>query len=168
MKPCHLAEEDLLVVDAFGASGVGLWRCRMSEEPLPARKKLSLELLGGAVGDISGCVARFNAQSAEYYIEATDLTAAFPVIDDRLLDLYALIDAEFSREDFVALRAFESGGALYSVAPCFDVSTYVGLEHLVGGAPAGHLRIIPPSRRPSRRGRSFLKSCPRKYSCKTP
>lgn len=132
MKPCPLAEEDLLVVDAFGASGVGLWRCRMSEEPLPARKKLSLELLGGAVGDISGCVARFNAQSAEYYIEATDLTAAFPVIDDRLRDLYALIDAEFSREDFVALRAFESGGALYSVAPCFDVSTYVGLEHLVG------------------------------------
>lgn len=132
MKPCPLAEEDLLVVDAFGASGVGLWRCRMSEEPLPARKKLSLELLGGAVGDISGCVARFNAQSAEYYIEATDLTAAFPVIDDRLLDLYALIDAEFSREDFVALRAFESGGALYSVAPCFDVSTYVGLERLVG------------------------------------
>lgn len=107
MQPCPLAEEDLLVVDAFGASGVGLWRCRMSEEPLPARKKLSLELLGGAVGDISGCVARFNAQSAEYY-------------------------AEFSREDFVALRAFESGGALYSVAPCFDVSTYVGLEHLVG------------------------------------
>ena len=132
MQPCPLAEEDLLVVDAFGASGVGLWRCRMSEEPLPARKKLSLELLGGAVGDISGCVARFNAQSAEYYIEATDLTAAFPVIDDRLLDLYALIDAEFSREDFVALRAFESGGALYSVAPCFDVSTYVGLERLVG------------------------------------
>lgn len=132
MQPCPLAEEDLLVVDAFGASGVGLWRCRMSEEPLPARKKLSLELLGGAVGDISGCVARFNAQSAEYYIEATDLTAAFPVIDDRLRDLYALIDAEFSREDFVALRAFESGGALYSVAPCFDVSTYVGLEHLVG------------------------------------
>lgn len=132
MKPCPLAEEDLLVVDAFGASGVGLWRCRMSEEPLPARKKLSLELLGGAVGDISGCVARFNAQSAEYYIEATDLTAAFPVIDDRLRDLYALIDAEFSREDFVALRAFESGGALYSVAPCFDVSTYVGLERLVG------------------------------------
>lgn len=108
MQPCPLAEEDLLVVDAFGASGVGLWRCRMSEEPLPARKKLSLELLGGAVGDISGCVARFNAQSAEYY-------------------------AEFSREDFVALRAFESGGALYSVAPCFDVSTYVGLERLVGG-----------------------------------
>ena len=107
MQPCPLAEEDLLVVDAFGASGVGLWRCRMSEEPLPARKKLSLELLGGAVGDISGCVARFNAQSAEYY-------------------------AEFSREDFVALRAFESGGALYSVAPCFDVSTYVGLERLVG------------------------------------
>lgn len=107
MKPCPLAEEDLLVVDAFGASGVGLWRCRMSEEPLPARKKLSLELLGGAVGDISGCVACFNAQSAEYY-------------------------AEFSREDFVALRAFESGGALYSVAPCFDVSTYVGLERLVG------------------------------------
>ena len=107
MQPCLLAEEDLLVVDAFGASGVGLWRCRMSEEPLPARKKLSLELLGGAVGDISGCVARFNAQSAEYY-------------------------AEFSREDFVALRAFESGGALYSVAPCFDVSTYVGLERLVG------------------------------------
>ena len=107
MQPCPLAEEDLLVVDAFGASGVGLWRCRMSEEPLPARKKLSLELLGGAVGDISGCVARFNAQSAEYYVE-------------------------FSREDFVALRAFESGGALYSVAPCFDVSTYVGLEHLVG------------------------------------
>lgn len=164
MQPCPLAEEDLLVVDAFGASGVGLWRCRMSEEPLPARKKLSLELLGGAVGDISGCVARFNAQSAEYYVETTDLTAAFPVIDDRLrdlatrlaagegpdlicfngldpgpygeagmlLDLYALIDAEFSREDFVALRAFESGGALYSVAPCFDVSTYVGLEHLVG------------------------------------
>lgn len=132
MQPCPLAEEDLLVVDAFGASGVGLWRCRMSEEPLPARKKLSLELLGGAVGDISGCVARFNAQSAEYYIEATDLTAAFPVIDDRLRDLYALIDAEFSREDFVALRAFESGGALYSVAPCFDVSTYVGLERLVG------------------------------------
>lgn len=132
MKPCHLAEEDLLVVDAFGASGVGLWRCRMSEEPLPARKKLSLELLGGAVGDISGCVARFNAQSAEYYVETTDLTAAFTVIDDRLLDLYALIDAEFSREDFVALRAFESGGALYSVAPCFDVSTYVGLERLVG------------------------------------
>lgn len=107
MQPCPLAEEDLLVVDAFGASGVGLWRCRMSEEPLPARKKLSLELLGGAVGDISGCVARFNAQSAEYYVE-------------------------FSREDFVALRAFESGGALYSVAPCFDVSTYVGLERLVG------------------------------------
>lgn len=164
MQPCPLAEEDLLVVDAFGASGVGLWRCRMSEEPLPARKKLSLELLGGAVGDISGCVARFNAQSAEYYVETTDLTAAFPVIDDRLrdlatrlaagegpdlicfngldpgpygeagmlLDLYALIDAEFSREDFVALRAFESGGALYSVAPCFDVSTYVGLERLVG------------------------------------
>lgn len=132
MKPCPLAEEDLLVVDAFGASGVGLWRCRMSEEPLPARKKLSLELLGGAVGDISGCVARFNAQSAEYYVETTDLTAAFTVIDDRLLDLYALIDAEFSREDFVALRAFESGGALYSVAPCFDVSTYVGLERLVG------------------------------------
>lgn len=132
MKPCPLAEEDLLVVDAFGASGVGLWRCRMSEEPLPARKKLSLELLGGAVGDISGCVARFNAQSAEYYVETTDLTAAFPVIDDRLRDLYALIDAEFSREDFVALRAFESGGALYSVAPCFDVSTYVGLERLVG------------------------------------
>ena len=132
MQPCPLAEEDLLVVDAFGASGVGLWRCRMSEEPLPARKKLSLELLGGAVGDISGCVARFNAQSAEYYVEATDLTAAFPVIDDRLRDLYALIDAEFSREDFVALRAFESGGALYSVAPCFDVSTYVGLERLVG------------------------------------
>lgn len=104
----------------------------MSEEPLPARKKLSLELLGGAVGDISGCVARFNAQSAEYYVETTDLTAAFTVIDDRLLDLYALIDAEFSREDFVALRAFESGGALYSVAPCFDVSTYVGLERLVG------------------------------------
>lgn len=132
MQPCPLAEEDLLVVDAFGASGVGLWRCRMSEEPLPARKKLSLELLGGAVGDISGCVARFNAQSAEYYVETTDLTAAFPVIDDRLRDLYALIDAEFSREDFVALRAFESGGALYSVAPCFDVSTYVGLERLVG------------------------------------
>ena len=132
MQPCPLAEEDLLVVDAFGASGVGLWRCRMSEEPLPARKKLSLELLGGAVGDISGCVARFNAQSAEYYVETTDLTAAFTVIDDRLLDLYALIDAEFSREDFVALRAFESGGALYSVAPCFDVSTYVGLERLVG------------------------------------
>ena len=132
MKPCPLAEEDLLVVDAFGASGVGLWRCRMSEEPLPARKKLSLELLGGAVGDISGCVARFNAQSAEYYVETTDLTAAFPVIDDRLRDLYALIDAEFSCEDFVALRAFESGGALYSVAPCFDVSTYVGLERLVG------------------------------------
>lgn len=164
MQPCPLAEEDLLVVDAFGASGVGLWRCRMSEEPLPACKKLSLELLGGAVGDISGCVARFNAQSAEYYVETTDLTAAFPVIDDRLrdlatrlaagegpdlicfngldpgpygeagmlLDLYALIDAEFSREDFVALRAFESGGALYSVAPCFDVSTYVGLERLVG------------------------------------
>lgn len=132
MQPCPLAEEDLLVVDAFGASGVGLWRCRMSEEPLPAHKKLSLELLGGAVGDISGCVARFNAQSAEYYVEATDLTAAFPVIDDRLRDLYALIDAEFSREDFVALRAFESGGALYSVAPCFDVSTYVGLERLVG------------------------------------
>ena len=164
MQPCPLAEEDLLVVDAFGASGVGLWRCRMSEEPLPARKKLSLELLGGAVGDISGCVARFNAQSAEYYVEAKDLTAAFPVIDDRLRDLatrlaagegpdlicfngldpgpygdacmlrdlYALIDAEFSREDFVALRAFESGGALYSVAPCFDVSTYVGLERLVG------------------------------------
>ena len=108
MQPCPLAEEDLLVVDAFGASGVGLWRCRMSEEPLPARKKLSLELLGGAVGDISGCVARFNAQSAEYYVE-------------------------FSREDFVALRVFESGGALYSVAPCFDVSTYVGLERLVGG-----------------------------------
>lgn len=107
MQPCPLAEEDLLVVDAFGASGVGLWRCRMSEEPLPVRKKLSLELLGGAVGDISGCVARFNAQSAEYYVE-------------------------FSREDFVALRAFESGGALYSVAPCFDVSTYVGLERLVG------------------------------------
>lgn len=107
MQPCPLAEEDLLVVDAFGASGVGLWRCRMSEEPLPARKKLSLELLGGAVGDISGCVARFNAQSAEYYVE-------------------------FSREDFVALRAFESGGALYSVAPCFDVSTYVGHERLVG------------------------------------
>lgn len=132
MQPCPLAEEDLLVVDAFGASGVGLWRCRMSEEPLPARKKLSLELLGGAVGDISGCVARFNAQSAEYYVETTDLTAAFPVIDDRLRDLYALIDAEFSREDFVALRAFESGGALYSVAPCFNVSTYVGLERLVG------------------------------------
>lgn len=132
MQPCPLAEEDLLVVDAFGASGVGLWRCRMSEEPLPARKKLCLELLGGAVGDISGCVARFNAQSAEYYVETTDLTAAFTVIDDRLLDLYALIDAEFSREDFVALRAFESGGALYSVAPCFDVSTYVGLERLVG------------------------------------
>ena len=132
MQPCPLAEEDLLVVDAFGASGVGLWRCRMSEEPLPARKKLSLELLGGAVGDISGFVARFNAQSAEYYVETTDLTAAFTVIDDRLLDLYALIDAEFSREDFVALRAFESGGALYSVAPCFDVSTYVGLERLVG------------------------------------
>lgn len=132
MQPCPLAEEDLLVVDAFGASGVGLWRCRMSEEPLPARKKLSLELLGGAVGDISGCVARFNAQSAEYYVETTDLTAAFPVIDDRLRDLYALIDAEFSCEDFVALRAFESGGALYSVAPCFDVSTYVGLERLVG------------------------------------
>lgn len=132
MQPCPLAEEDLLVVDAFGASGVGLWRCRMSEEPLPARKKLSLELLGGAVGDISGCAARFNAQSAEYYVETTDLTAAFTVIDDRLLDLYALIDAEFSREDFVALRAFESGGALYSVAPCFDVSTYVGLERLVG------------------------------------
>ena len=70
MQPCPLAEEDLLVVDAFGASGVGLWRCRMSEEPLPARKKLSLELLGGAVGDISGCVARFNAQSAEYYVFA--------------------------------------------------------------------------------------------------
>lgn len=141
MKPCHLAEEDLLVVDAFGASGVGLWRCRMSEEPLPARKKLSLELLGGAVGDISGCVARFNAQSAEYYVEAKDLTAAFPVIDDRLRDLYALIDAEFSREDFVALWV---------------------------GVPAGHLRTIPPSRRPSRRGRSFLSSCPRKYSSKTP
>lgn len=141
MKPCPLAEEDLLVVDAFGASGVGLWRCRMSEEPLPARKKLSLELLGGAVGDISGCVARFNAQSAEYYVETTDLTAAFPVIDDRLRDLYALIDAEFLREDFVALWV---------------------------GAPAGHLRIIPPSRRPSRRGRSSLSSCPRKYSSKTP
>lgn len=164
MQPRPLAEEDFLIVDAFGASGVGLWRCRMSEEPLPARKKLSLELLDGAVGDISGCVARFNAQSAEYYVEATDLAAAYPVIDDRLrglatrlaagegpdlicfngldpgpygeagmlLDLYALIDAEFSREDFVALRAFESGGALYSVAPCFDVSTYVGLERLVG------------------------------------
>ena len=26
MQPCPLAEEDLLVVDAFGASGVGLWR----------------------------------------------------------------------------------------------------------------------------------------------
>lgn len=141
MKPCHLAEEDLLVVDAFGASGVGLWRCRMSEEPLPARKKLSLELLGGAVGDISGCVARFNAQSAEYYVEAKDLTAAFPVIDDRLRDLYALIDAEFSREDFVALWA---------------------------RVPAGHSRTIPPSRRPSRRGRSSLSSCPRKFSCKTP
>ena len=117
----------------------GAAACRRSR--CPRAKELSLELLGGAVGDISGCVARFNAQSAEYYVEAKDLTAAFPVIDDRLRDLYALIDAEFSREDFVALWV---------------------------GVPAGHSRTIPPSRRPSRRGRSSLSSCPRKYSSKTP
>ena len=188
MQPCPLAEEDLLVVDAFGASGVGLWRCRMSEEPLPARKKLSLELLGGAVGDISGCVARFNAQSAEYYVETTDLTAAFPVIDDRLRDLATRLAAgegpdlicfngldpgpygegghaarplrahrrEFSREDFVALRAFESGGALYSVAPASMSPPTLASSALWARAPAGPSRTIPPSRRPSRLGQKLF------------
>ena len=51
-----------------------------------------------------------------------------------LVDLYELIDSdpELSREDFVALGAFESGDELWSLAPCFTISTCVGLESVVG------------------------------------
>lgn len=51
-----------------------------------------------------------------------------------LVDLYELIDSdpELSREDFVALGAFESGDKLWSLAPCFTISTCVGLESVVG------------------------------------
>ena len=50
------------------------------------------------------------------------------------MDLYELIDSdpELSREDFVALGAFESGDELWSLAPCFTISTCVGLESVVG------------------------------------
>lgn len=51
-----------------------------------------------------------------------------------LLDLYELIDSdpELSREELIALGAFESGDKLWSLAPCFTVSTCVGLESVVG------------------------------------
>lgn len=51
-----------------------------------------------------------------------------------LVDLYTLIDSdpELSREDFIALDAFESGDKLWSLAPCFTISTCVGLESVVG------------------------------------
>ena len=51
-----------------------------------------------------------------------------------LVDLYTLIDSdpELSREDFIALDAFESGDELWSLAPCFTISTCVGLESVVG------------------------------------
>lgn len=51
-----------------------------------------------------------------------------------LVDLYELIDSdpELSREDFVALGAFESGDELWSLAPSFTISTCVGLESVVG------------------------------------
>ena len=51
-----------------------------------------------------------------------------------LVDLYELIDSdlELSREELVALKPFESGGALWSLAPCFYISTCLGLESVVG------------------------------------
>ena len=51
-----------------------------------------------------------------------------------LVDLYTLIDSdpELSREDFIALDADESGDKLWSLAPCFTISTCVGLESVVG------------------------------------
>ncbi len=51
-----------------------------------------------------------------------------------LVDLYTLIDSdpELSREDLIALGAFESGDKLWSLAPCFSISTCVGLESVVG------------------------------------
>lgn len=51
-----------------------------------------------------------------------------------LVDLYELIDSdpELSREELVALRPFESGGALWSLAPSFYISTCLGLESVVG------------------------------------
>lgn len=51
-----------------------------------------------------------------------------------LVDLYTLIDSdpELSHEDLIALGAFESGDKLWSLAPCFSISTCVGLESVVG------------------------------------
>jgi ABC-type glycerol-3-phosphate transport system substrate-binding protein len=55
-----------------------------------------------------------------------------------IADLYPYIDndADYSREDFLQplLKAFETDGKLYSIAPAFDITTLVGKTSIFGEA----------------------------------
>jgi ABC-type glycerol-3-phosphate transport system substrate-binding protein len=51
-----------------------------------------------------------------------------------LLDLYELIDndSDVSRDDYLLLDTFENDGRLYTLAPGFDIQTYLGREDEFG------------------------------------
>lgn len=86
--------------------------------------KLNTEILSGNVPDL---------------FVTTDLPMARYAAKGLLKDIYELIDkdSELSRDSFMApvLRAVETEGKLYSVAPGFGITTLVGKSEVVGREP---------------------------------